>query len=142
MEFEDREELIREMRKFDPESGRPKCTQKEVGRKLGLTRARISQIEGNMDFNPYSEALEMAEITDDENDDNENMSEEETETETEEPNGKNESDDWVCNSCGNNTYYSSKGYLNRFAENLNKSQLQAVRKGDRVCAACGVVAND
>lgn len=157
MDFEDRYETIRDMRQIDPDTGKPKHTQKEVADELGLSRGRVTQLEKEMGFNPYMAALKSKDEPNPENSDT--MTETETENENDEsdeqvkPEIENqnsttkveentEGEDWMCGSCGNNTFYDSKAYLNRFAERLTKEQLKAVRKGDKVCAACGVVSNE
>lgn len=135
--FQDRKRTIREMRKIDPETGKPEHTQQEVADKLGLSRGRISQIEKQMGFHPL-QTIQDSEMEDkDEDKDSKSM----PEKQDEEPDEK-ETDSWICNSCGNNTFYDANEYLDRFIDHLNRNQIKKVKNGKRVCAACGTISDD
>lgn len=154
MTGKDRLETIREMRAIDPETGQPKHTQKEVAEELGVTRARISQIESEHNLKPHQisyvqdnqenkDEIQTGEGGDsirketggreerESGESGERMSESESESESE------DSDGFICTNCGNNTYHSANDYLNKFGERLNQEQINAVNNASKICASCG-----
>lgn len=153
MTDKDRLEIIEEMRAIDPETGKPKHTQKEVAERLDLSRGRVAQLERENNLKPH----QISYVQDNQEDSDSNQSGEngnqirsenggsegESGTGTgtgmseQESNESENDDEFVCTSCGNNTYHSANDYLNRFGDNLSQSQIQAVNNADKICASCG-----
>jgi transcriptional regulator with XRE-family HTH domain len=144
------------MRGIDPETGKPKHTQKEVAQELEVNRTRVSQLEKKYDLKPHqiTYADNDSEITDkvpSSKDGNKfwaktrGESEWQSEQQSEEgefemtEEGENEPEEWTCTSCGNNTYYSATQYLNKYGDRINKSQREAVNNSEKVCASCGTL---